>query len=314
MFRILGVLIVVGLAGCAGMPPASSPAAPVKLESETVTEVQRRLNERGFDAGPVDGIFGKRTESALREFEKSRGLPVDGVLDSTTYTHLMRKPVFGGGSDDGSSGQSFGDTLSGIFGGSAEASQSSASAAAEPSTTGKGAGAGAVIGGTMGYLSGGTKGAVIGAAIGALVGNFIEHQRVRSSREVYEEHGSESRVVLNDVRLSQELIQPGEKERATVNYDIIAPDSGSSQPVTHTLGYYHGDTKLATNTQDVEVAPGGYETVFPVAVPEGAEEGEYRLVARVQSPEAMDQMERSFRVVYALNDDGELRVASISPY
>jgi peptidoglycan hydrolase-like protein with peptidoglycan-binding domain len=54
----------------------------------TVTELQRRLNQFGFDAGPVDGIFGGLTEAAVRAFQAAVGLPVSGVYDRATATAL----------------------------------------------------------------------------------------------------------------------------------------------------------------------------------------------------------------------------------
>ncbi len=42
-------------------------------------ELQERLNAAGFDAGTPDGVFGRRTEAAIRGFQQARGLPVTGV-------------------------------------------------------------------------------------------------------------------------------------------------------------------------------------------------------------------------------------------
>jgi membrane-bound lytic murein transglycosylase B len=41
--------------------------------------LQERLNAAGFDAGTPDGVFGTRTEAAIRAFQEARGLPVTGV-------------------------------------------------------------------------------------------------------------------------------------------------------------------------------------------------------------------------------------------
>lgn len=37
-----------------------------------------RLPQRGFDIGTPDGIIGPRTVAAIKEFQKSLGLPPDG--------------------------------------------------------------------------------------------------------------------------------------------------------------------------------------------------------------------------------------------
>lgn len=42
--------------------------------------LQRLLNELGFDAGPVDGIIGRQTRAAIRQFEEDKELPVTGEV------------------------------------------------------------------------------------------------------------------------------------------------------------------------------------------------------------------------------------------
>jgi peptidoglycan hydrolase-like protein with peptidoglycan-binding domain len=52
--------------------------------------VQGHLNHRGFDAGVVDGIFGRRTKAAVKEFQGSQGfLKVDGVVNGDTFGALF---------------------------------------------------------------------------------------------------------------------------------------------------------------------------------------------------------------------------------
>jgi peptidoglycan hydrolase-like protein with peptidoglycan-binding domain len=55
---------------------------------ETIRQVQQKLNERGFQAGEVDGQMGPKTQSALREFQQATGLPATGQLDQQTLTQL----------------------------------------------------------------------------------------------------------------------------------------------------------------------------------------------------------------------------------
>jgi membrane-bound lytic murein transglycosylase B len=42
-------------------------------------ELQTRLSAAGFDTGTPDGVFGTRTEAAIRGFQQARGLPVTGI-------------------------------------------------------------------------------------------------------------------------------------------------------------------------------------------------------------------------------------------
>ena len=49
------------------------------IHGDDVSSLQRKLNDLGFDSGRVDGIFGKNTENALKEFQQSTGIPIDGI-------------------------------------------------------------------------------------------------------------------------------------------------------------------------------------------------------------------------------------------
>src|SRR4051812_23706340 len=57
-------------------------------DSELIAQVQRRLHAHGFDAGPVNGDFGSKTQAALAQFQLSQTLPVSGSLDSPTLNAL----------------------------------------------------------------------------------------------------------------------------------------------------------------------------------------------------------------------------------
>lgn len=68
------------------------------MHGDDVTSLQTRLIEMGFNCGKIDGIYGVSTESAVKEFQKSAGLPVDGKFGPATLIALMRlvKTVSGG--------------------------------------------------------------------------------------------------------------------------------------------------------------------------------------------------------------------------
>jgi len=49
------------------------------LTQDQRQDLQQRLSDAGFDTGTPDGVFGRRTEAAIRAFQQARGLPVTGV-------------------------------------------------------------------------------------------------------------------------------------------------------------------------------------------------------------------------------------------
>jgi N-acetylmuramoyl-L-alanine amidase len=53
-----------------------------------VQELQRMLNDLGFDPGAVNGLFDERTARATREFQRNAGLIPDGVVDDGVFKTL----------------------------------------------------------------------------------------------------------------------------------------------------------------------------------------------------------------------------------
>jgi len=54
------------------------------FRGDDVRQIQKWLNTLGITVGAVDGIFGSNTKKAVEEFQLSAGLPVDGIVGSTT--------------------------------------------------------------------------------------------------------------------------------------------------------------------------------------------------------------------------------------
>jgi N-acetylmuramoyl-L-alanine amidase len=71
---------------------------PPLMRGDDVAALQSRLTEMGFDCGRVDGIYGPRTELAVKDFQKSVGATVDGKCGPATIIALIRltKIVSGG--------------------------------------------------------------------------------------------------------------------------------------------------------------------------------------------------------------------------
>lgn len=53
-----------------------------------VIAMQQALKDKGFDPGPVDGIEGPKTASALKDYQKSENVTMTGKLDATTAAKL----------------------------------------------------------------------------------------------------------------------------------------------------------------------------------------------------------------------------------
>lgn len=55
-----------------------------------VKHIQTRLRELGFDSGTIDGVFGKNTENAIKAFQNSRKITVDGIVGPETWNYIMK--------------------------------------------------------------------------------------------------------------------------------------------------------------------------------------------------------------------------------
>ena len=58
------------------------------MSGPLVRQLQQRLTADGFGTGGIDGVFGRQTDTAVRAFQKSKGLAVDGVAGHDTLAAL----------------------------------------------------------------------------------------------------------------------------------------------------------------------------------------------------------------------------------
>ena len=65
---------------------ASSSARP----REHMKEIQACLKNAGFYKGPIDGMKGRSTKKAIKEFQKANGLRADGKVGSKTWEALSK--------------------------------------------------------------------------------------------------------------------------------------------------------------------------------------------------------------------------------
>ena len=56
-----------------------------------VKEFQAKLNVLGYNCGTPDGIFGNKTEAAVKDFQRASGLTVDGVAGEQTQREVDKQ-------------------------------------------------------------------------------------------------------------------------------------------------------------------------------------------------------------------------------
>lgn len=68
---------------------------------QTVRTIQQKLKNWGYYDGEVDGIFGSRTTAAVKYFQRSNGLTVDGIVGPATLKALGMQSSSTSGADAG---------------------------------------------------------------------------------------------------------------------------------------------------------------------------------------------------------------------
>lgn len=61
----------------------------LRIRNDYVRWLQNRLNELGYHLA-VDGSFWNDTNNAVRSFQRSRGLKVDGYVGANTVAQLLK--------------------------------------------------------------------------------------------------------------------------------------------------------------------------------------------------------------------------------
>lgn len=80
------------LAGSVGSSVSTGSSSSVIGRGDSgaaVTKIQTALNAKGFSVGAVDGDYGPKTETAVKAFQKSVGLTIDGIVGPLTSAKLF---------------------------------------------------------------------------------------------------------------------------------------------------------------------------------------------------------------------------------
>ncbi len=66
----------------------SEPVLKKGSNDRAVRDLQEALKALGHDPGPIDGVFGAKTESAVKAFQQAREIPADGVVGKVTWINI----------------------------------------------------------------------------------------------------------------------------------------------------------------------------------------------------------------------------------
>ena len=78
LILLLAILFAVNIFIIALAQSASADLFKRGAAGDTVAEIQRRLKNWGYYSGSVDGVYGGKTEEAVRYFQRKNGLSADG--------------------------------------------------------------------------------------------------------------------------------------------------------------------------------------------------------------------------------------------
>lgn len=91
-YRIFTAIISAVLIGIAVFNAAAFKSQPTLSKygskSNEVRQIQTKLKELGYFNDQVDGVFGAKTQSAVKSFQKAKGLNADGIAGPQTLKAL----------------------------------------------------------------------------------------------------------------------------------------------------------------------------------------------------------------------------------
>ena len=70
------------------LPNADAAAYRKGSTGGVVTQIQTKLSQWGYYSGNIDGVYGKKTEDAVKHFQRKNGLTADGVAGKATLSAL----------------------------------------------------------------------------------------------------------------------------------------------------------------------------------------------------------------------------------
>jgi peptidoglycan hydrolase-like protein with peptidoglycan-binding domain len=77
-----------GILGLGASGRDQQPISASQLSAEQIRKLQQKLNQEGFHAGQVDGKWSSETQTAIRNFQNTKGMKATGQLDERTLDEL----------------------------------------------------------------------------------------------------------------------------------------------------------------------------------------------------------------------------------
>src|SRR5215471_1058147 len=79
-------------AATAAPSKVAAPSAP-RSPGEIINDIQRELARRGYYDGAVDGLYGPKTDAAIRDFEQAAGLKPSTEPNEALLQAMVRSPA-----------------------------------------------------------------------------------------------------------------------------------------------------------------------------------------------------------------------------
>jgi hypothetical protein len=79
---------VAGIPATQGVTTTRTVSTTTTTNRDQMRRLQQTLARRGYDPGPIDGVYGPRTAQAIRGFQHQEKLPVTGLVTPELLTRL----------------------------------------------------------------------------------------------------------------------------------------------------------------------------------------------------------------------------------
>jgi peptidoglycan hydrolase-like protein with peptidoglycan-binding domain len=88
-----GVVPAIPRARPEGLVVTTKPDMVARSRADIITDIQRELSRRRLYDGPVDGMLGPKTDSAIRDFETAAKMKASGEPTETVLRAIQRAPL-----------------------------------------------------------------------------------------------------------------------------------------------------------------------------------------------------------------------------